>query len=208
MSFIGTVKIGTNALGQLCGGEQAVGLQDGAITMDPFGFNGIKPGALLGQKRGENAHAFPRGFDLHIVLADPGAHEFALMPRGIVPDEQPGGLPLGLQCGAAPVQKLSRDGTHGTSIHEAQRHLVAEGSLSWSSLPQHTITGQGFGIGVGLAPGLFDQEKWLIRALPGMCPGQREATPPHLVQKADGPALCLTVLRGPGQQSVASGLFC
>lgn len=63
MSFIRTVIVGTNAFGQLRGREPPIGFNHGALAMHPFGFDGIEPGALCGQKQRENAHAFARIFD-------------------------------------------------------------------------------------------------------------------------------------------------
>jgi len=74
MSFIGTVKIGTNALGQVLCREDRVGFNNGTLAMDPFGFNGIEPKTLFGQKQRENPHAFARGLRLHVVLTNPGVH--------------------------------------------------------------------------------------------------------------------------------------
>ena len=53
MSFVRTAVIGTNALSQLFGREQPVGFDDGAFAMHPFGFDGIEPGTLFGQKQRE-----------------------------------------------------------------------------------------------------------------------------------------------------------
>src|SRR5512144_87872 len=208
MSFIRTVIVGTDTLSQLLGREQAVGLHHGALAMHPLGFNGIEPGALRGQKQRQNAHAFARGFHLLVVFPNPGAHDLAGMPRGIIPDQQPGSFSLGLQVGAAPGQKLRRDVAHGTAIDKPQRHLVPHGGISWSSLPQHPITGQRFGVGIGLLPPLLDKANWLLLVLPGRRLRQSEATPPDLVEEANRPDERLLLLRDPAQQAVASGFFC
>jgi hypothetical protein len=39
-----------------------------------------------------------------------------------------------LQLRAAPVQKLGGDVAHRTTIHKAQRHVVADGGIGWPSL--------------------------------------------------------------------------
>jgi len=96
MSFKRTVIVGTDPLGQLLGGEQAVGFDHSALAMHPLGFNRIEPRTLCRLKQGQNAHTFTRGFDLLVVLADPVAHELAAMPGGVIPDEQPGAFALGL----------------------------------------------------------------------------------------------------------------
>src|SRR5579884_914897 len=150
MSLIGTVIVGTNALSQLLCREQAVMFNDGALAVDPLGFNGIESGTLRGQKQGQNAHAFARGFHLLVMFPNPGAYDLTIVPGGIVPDQQPCPFALGLQLATAPVQKLGRDVTDGTPIDKAQGHLVAKRGLSRSSLPQDAITGQRFDIGISL----------------------------------------------------------
>src|SRR2546429_6220797 len=52
MRFIGTPKVGTNALGQLLGSKQAIRFDDGLFPMHPLGLNGIEPGTLSGQQEG------------------------------------------------------------------------------------------------------------------------------------------------------------
>ena len=202
-----TVIVGTDTLDQLLGGEQAVGFNHSALAMHPFGLNRIQPGALCGQKQRQNAHAFARGFHLLVVFTNPGAHELTAMPGGVVPDQQPCSLSLGLQCGAAPGQKLRRDVTHRTPIDKAQGHLIPLGGIRRTSLPQNPITGQGFGIGIGLLPLLLDKANRILLVLPDRRVWQSKATPPDLVEEADGPGGNLWLLRGPVQQSVASGFF-
>src|SRR5690348_16143253 len=109
--------------------------------MHPFGFDGIEPGTLFRQKQREDAHAFARSLDLLVMLTNPGAHKLAVMPGGIIPDEQPRHFALVLQLGAAPVQKLRRDVTHGTPIDKAQGHPVPNGSIGWPSLPEYPVAG-------------------------------------------------------------------
>src|SRR5579872_679291 len=150
MSFIGTVIVGTDPLSQFLGREQAIWLDDSPLPMDPLGFNRIEPRTLGRQKEGQNTHAFALSSDLLVVVANPGAHNLAVMPRGIIPNQQPGAFTLNCQIAAAPVQKLCRDVAHRTAIDKAQRHLVPHWGISWSSLPQHAITRQRLGIGVVL----------------------------------------------------------
>ena len=53
MGFIGTAKVGTDALGQLLGREDPIGFNDLPFAMDPFGFNRIEPGTLRRQRNGK-----------------------------------------------------------------------------------------------------------------------------------------------------------
>jgi hypothetical protein len=196
MSFRRTMVVRTNALDQLLGREQAVGFNHGALAMHPLGFNGIEPRALCGQKQGQNAHAFTRGFDLLVVFTNPGAHDLTAMPGGIIPDQQPRAFSLGLQFGTAAGQKLRRDVTHRAPIDKPQGHLISNGGISRTSLPQDPITSQRFRIGIGLLPPLLDKANWFLLDLPGRRFGQRKATPPDLVEEANGPVDRLFLLRG------------
>ena len=125
MSFVRTVKVGTDPLGQLAGREQFIGFNDSALAMHPLGLDGIEPGALGWEQKGQDADAFALLLDLLVMLANPGAHDQALMPGGIVPDQQPSGLALDLQLSTTPVQKLGGNVTDRTPSDEAQPHLIS-----------------------------------------------------------------------------------
>ncbi len=78
-----------------CGGtQQAVRFRDGALSMDPFRFNGVEPWAFARQVADHEAHPFGAPLDLLIVLAYPVLHGLAAVPRGIVPDQEQGREPL------------------------------------------------------------------------------------------------------------------
>src|SRR5206468_9382138 len=84
MRFIGTSKIGTDPFSKLLSGQQAIVLDDVALGVHPFGFDGIKPGALRRQQERQNAHTHPGLFDLLIVLANPATNGLTLMPGGVI----------------------------------------------------------------------------------------------------------------------------
>src|SRR5262249_40401021 len=88
MGFMGTAIDRTYTVRQFRSGEQAVRLRDLALAMHPLGFNRVEPRTLAGQEAGDQAHALAGLLDLPIVLAQPGAHDLAIMPGGIVPDQQ------------------------------------------------------------------------------------------------------------------------
>jgi hypothetical protein len=200
MRFISTPKVGTNALSQLFGGEEPIAFDHIALSMDPFGFNGIEPGTLRGQKQRQNTHAFALGFDLTVMLSYPGPHDLAHMKGGVIPDQQPGGFPFGLQADTTPFQKLGGNIADGATRHETQRHLLAKQISDWSLLPQHAITGERFGVRIIFLPALLHQTDWLLSILPGMQARESKPAPPPLVQKPDGPAWLTTC---PGYQPVA-----
>src|SRR5439155_26777902 len=88
MRLVGAVVVGADALDELFGGEQAVGLVDLALAVDPLGLYGVQPRALRGQEAGEDAHALARPFHLAVVGAEPGAGRVADVPGGVVPEEE------------------------------------------------------------------------------------------------------------------------
>jgi hypothetical protein len=56
MGFMHTSIIGTDTVGQLVGGQDARGVHDGALPVDPLRLNGVQPGAFTGQPAWENAN--------------------------------------------------------------------------------------------------------------------------------------------------------
>src|SRR6266516_8113088 len=205
MRFIRASKVGTDPFSQLASGKQAIEFDYVTLGMHPFGFNGIEPGTLGGQQERQNPNALACLLDLLVVLANPGANGLALVPGGIIPDQEPVGLALLEQALTAPVQELSGESAHRSSRDKAQPHLVPLRILWGPLLPQNAITGQRFGVGISLLPGLFDEADWVIQVLPSVHARQGKAAPPDLIQEADGPG---RLAAGPGNQAVASVFFC
>ncbi len=196
--------MGTNALRQLLSRKQPVGFNNSSLAMHPLGLNRVEPGTFGRQKAWQDADALAFNFHLGVVLAYPGTDDFAHMPGGIVPNKQPGCFPLSLQLLTFPLQELRGDVADRTPGDKPQRHLIADRLFCWPALPQHAITGQRFGIGVSLVPGLLYQTNRVGFVLPGVHAGQGEATPPHLVEKANGP---VRLGAGPSNQAVACVFF-
>jgi hypothetical protein len=121
MRLISTSIISTDALGQLVGRKQAMVFDDVALAMHPLWLNGIQPGTLLGQEEGQDANALARLLDLPIVFSDPGAHQLAVVPDRVVPDQEPVAFALLCETHAAPVKKLDRDGCIGYLGHPSQQ---------------------------------------------------------------------------------------
>src|ERR1700730_5562838 len=204
MRLIGSTIVSTDALSQLFGGKQAIGLDDIALAVDPFGLNGVKPGALCWQQEGQDTHACARLLDLQVVLANPGANSLTLVPGSIIPDQKPVGLATLEQTLAAPVQKWRGDRAHRSSRDKTEPHLLTPGFVRSPFLPQPSITGQRFGVRVAFFPGLFDQANGMLRVLPDMHSRQGKAAPPHLILKTNGP---VRLLAGPSNQAVACVFF-
>lgn len=194
----------TNAFSQLFGGKQAIGFHENLLCMHPLGLDRVEPGTFGRQKERQDAHPFTLLPHLTVMLSDPGLHDLAGMPGGIVPDEQPGGFALRLQPVTDPLQKLRGDGTDWAPIHKTQRHLAADRISGWTLLPKDPITGEGFWIRIILLPDLFHQMDWIIFALPGIQRRQGKPAPPDLIQKANGPA---GLLARPGNQPITCVFF-
>jgi hypothetical protein len=194
----------TNAFSQLFGGKQAIGFHNSLLGMHPLGLDWVEPGTFRWQKERQDTHPFALLLDLTVMLSDPGLHDLAVMPGGIVPDQQKACLALCLQLGADPLQKLRGDGTHRTAIHETQRHLAADRVSGRTLLPKDPITGERFWIRIILLPDLFHQVDWIVFALPGRKRGQGKSAPPDLIQKSDRPA---GLLARPGNQPISCVFF-
>lgn len=117
----------TNAFGQQLRREQPIGFHNSLLRVYPLGLDWVEPRTFRRQKKGQNAHPFALLLDLLVMLSDPGPHLLAVMPGGIIPDQEPASLALLLQSSADPLQKLGGDGADRTPIHKTQRHLMAQG---------------------------------------------------------------------------------
>src|ERR1700730_9472167 len=117
MRLRGRSIISADPLDQLFGGEQAILLDDIALAVVPLGFNRIEPGTFCGQIQGQDTHAFLSFLDLDIMLTNPGAYDLAIMPRSVIPNQQPCSLAPFLQLYTAPLQKLGSNVTNWSSHH-------------------------------------------------------------------------------------------
>ena len=209
MRFMGTGEIGTDPIGQLVGREQARGFDNGALAVDPFRFDGIEPGTLDRQLIHQQPDSRTCPLDGLIVLANPGAHGLADVPRRVVPDQNPDGHVLLLQPGTTPLQELDGDGAHRAPFDKAQPDGLA-GLRRVGHQPlaigtqQHPIAGEGFGIRIGGRDRLFHQPQRVLDVSPGVQMRLLLATPPHLVGKAEPP---VGVLGRQLDQPVAAAFF-
>ena len=142
-----TAIIVTDALGEFPGGEFARRLNNRSFAVQPAGLNGIEPGALGGQAADEKPEA-PRAFRVAIVLSNPSPDGGAGMPRGIIPDQDPGGLASRVQPGTGPSQELGREGRDGAVCDKAQPDVLRIG-------PHHAVAGQRLGLGIVRVGGPF-----------------------------------------------------
>lgn len=122
----------------------------------------------------------------------------------MIPNQEPGGFAQLCSAVGAPLQELSRHAADWPTRNKAQPHLIPLWIIRGSLLPQHAITGEGFGIRIVFLPGLFDEMEAMVLILPGKGRRESESAPPHLVEKSHGPFRLLT---GPGNESVTCVFF-
>src|SRR5687768_10641678 len=68
--------------------ELALGLDDGALAVCPFGLDRVEPRALARQAADQQPAAITGGFDAAVVAPDPGTHLAADVPGSVVPDQR------------------------------------------------------------------------------------------------------------------------
>lgn len=129
MRLVSTAEAGTDPLGQLVASQQTRGLDDGALGVHPLGLDRIEPRTLAGQvaHHAKRAHALTLPFYLTALLANPGRHGLAAMPRRIVPDQGQSLDTLAGQGLATPLQKVDRDRTDRPTVYEAQQRVLQGG---------------------------------------------------------------------------------
>jgi hypothetical protein len=80
MLVMRTTEDPTDSVGELVSTQQTVGLDHLALAMHPFGFYGVQPWTLLGQKAAYDPHSFSRLLDTTVVLAEPSSYLTAYVP--------------------------------------------------------------------------------------------------------------------------------
>src|SRR5436305_10434330 len=87
MWFPSAAKGGADTVLQFLGGEQPRWLRHPLLARQPLGLDGVEPGTLGGQVADDQPHALAGLLDLTIVLAQPGAHDLAVVPGGVIPSQ-------------------------------------------------------------------------------------------------------------------------
>jgi len=148
MGFMGTAIDGAHTLREFVQVQQARGLHDLALGMQPFWLDGIEPGALDRQGTDQQAHAAARALDLPIVRTDPGANDVGVVPGRVVPDQQHGVFAARRGLCGAPRQEVNRDGAHGPAVDEAQPEFLGPAPVGVPGAGQEPVAGHRFGVGV------------------------------------------------------------
>ena len=101
-------KSGANTLLQFISAEQSRRLRHPLLARQPLGLNGLEPRTLRRQGAGAEANALAGLLDLAVVLAHPRAHDLAVRPGGVVPDQEHGPLATRLGLLGTPAQEVPR----------------------------------------------------------------------------------------------------
>src|ERR687894_235522 len=120
MRLVGTAENLADPVGKFLSAEQALGLYNLPLAVDPFGLDRVEPRALLGKQTGHYADSAPALFDSPVVLLDPASNLFRCVPTCVVPDQKQRLLAHSSELLAAVLKKLGGDGTHRPAIHEPQ----------------------------------------------------------------------------------------
>jgi hypothetical protein len=193
-----------DAVGEFIDGEQAVGFEDATFAVDPGRFDGVEPGALDRQVAGDDPDAVAVLLDLAVVVPEPVADLLADVPRCVVPDQEQGLLPVGVELAATPVEVVDGGGADGPAIDEPQPQPVGGVFPGRVGAQQQAIAGQRLGIRVVLRDRLLDQSERVVLLGPGPETGPGQPTPPDLILEPERPG---GVTRGQTDQAVARTFF-
>src|SRR5919198_3090416 len=125
MRFTGAAKSSADAVLQFLGGEQPRWLRHPLLASQPLGLDWVEPRTLGGQVAGDQPHALAGLLDLPVVLAHPRAHDLAVVPGGVVPDQQHGARAALLGTRRTPAQEVDGDRADGAALDEAQPEILA-----------------------------------------------------------------------------------
>jgi hypothetical protein len=113
MGFMGSTEDPADPICEFVSTERPLGFCDLPLAVNPFGFYGVQPRTLGGQKARDYAYSMSAFFDTAVVGADPIAHPKAFVPRGVVPDQQQRLLAPLFEPVAAPTEELRGYGVRG-----------------------------------------------------------------------------------------------
>lgn len=162
MRFRGAGEGRTDALSQLGGRKQTSRFNDGTCAMNPRGLNGVKPGTSGRQTTRQKTHALACRLDLLVVCSDPGTHDVAEMPGGLLPEQLPGCFSWSRETLAAPSEKRRGDVAHRASRDKTQPPVVADGIIGEPVC--HRTPEQASAFGSGSSLGKDGSTRWRERS--------------------------------------------
>jgi hypothetical protein len=120
-------EIGADTSDEFCFAQEPIRFGDCPLGVDLLWRDSIQPRALERQLADQDSHA-PLTLGLPVRGVNPRADFLAEVPTGVVPHPQPRLLAFGLQQLADPTEEGGRHRAHGTTVNEANQHLLRVGS--------------------------------------------------------------------------------
>src|SRR5215210_3611855 len=182
MLVMRTTEDPANPIGEFVGAQQALGLYNLALAVDPFGFDRVEPRTLLWQQAAydPNSGFSSTAFDLTVVRTEPAPDLLGDVPTCVVPDKEQDLLAKCFELLAAPRKELGRYAAHGPPIHEPQPRIA-------ELLQIDSVAGDGLRLGIVFSDRLLNEMHRLALLSPATEGGQSEPAPPAFVLESDGP---------------------
>ncbi len=168
-------EVGADTPDEFCFAQEPIRFGDCPLGVDPLWLDSIQPWALDRQLAEQDSHA-TLTLGLPVMGANPRADFLADVPTGVVPHQQQRLLAVGLQQRADPSEEGGRHRAHGTTVNEANQHLLRVSS-------KDPVTGDGLRVCVLFRKGHLSQSNRLVIG-PRMQIGLRQTRPPDFIGEA------------------------
>src|ERR671911_668531 len=169
-------------LGELVRSQEAVGLYDLALGVDPLGLDGVQPRTLLRKQATDDPHALAALLDAAVVFPEPPSHLFRDMPARVVPDEDEELLAKSFELLEAPRKQPRRYRRNRPSVHEPDPRFIDPWQIE-------SVAAYGLRLRVVFGDRPLGEAKGLAIGAPGVQRGQDHPAPPALVQEAHRPGV-------------------
>lgn len=171
-------EIVTDSFYQFFSRQLSLWLDNRSLAVYPMRLDWIQPRAFDWQSQSKYPHP---AFSLHslIVLLDPTPHFLALVPTGIVPDQNQHPFAFFSQLPNYPFKEVGRHLAHGATFYKSQQQFICVA-------PQQPVAAQGQRVRVCFV--LFKlKEPQRFRISPGVKLRRMKPAPPRLIFIAQHP---------------------
>ena len=168
-------EIGADTPDEFCFAQEPIRFSDCPLGVDPLWLDSIQPRALDRQLAEQDSHA-TLTLGLPVMGVNPRADFLADVPTGMVPHQPQRLLAVGLQQRADPSEEGGRHRAHGTTLTEANPHLLRVSS-------KDPVTGEGLRVCVLFREGPLSQSNRLVIG-PRLQSGLRQRRPPDFIGEA------------------------
>jgi hypothetical protein len=168
-------EIGADTPDELCFAQEPIRFGDCPLGVNPFWLDSIQPVALDRQLADQDSHA-ALTLGLPVMGVNPRADFLADVPTGMVPHQPQRLLAVGLQQRADPSEEGGRHRAHGTTLNEANPHLLRVSS-------KDPVTGEGLRVCVLFREGPLSQSNRLVIG-PRLQIGLRQRRLPDFIGEA------------------------